>query len=235
MMEECEREEDLMEEDMIARAIAMSMHPEAESDMRGMWKVSRTIVHHLISSALIGHPSLDQQRKFDGHDVCGEMLDLKETVNGMMESLSVFADEVTRVARKIGTEGRLGGQANLTNVSGLWKDLTDCVNVMAANNMTMLSQTAMARGVLTQKVTGVSVSGEILHLVNTINDMIDQLEFFAFGGLCRPHGCDVGTEGKLGVQAEVSNVQNLARNHVGHSLASNVSQHDGRQFDHPSG
>ncbi|OCH92001.1 histidine kinase [Obba rivulosa] len=133
-------------------------------------------------------------------DVRGEMLDLKETVNGMTESLSIFADEVTRVAKEVGTEGKLGGQAKVNNVGGTWKDLTDNVNVMASN-------TAVARGDLTQKVTGVSVSGEILDLVNTINRMIDQLAIFA--AEVKKVAREVGTEGKLGGQAEVGNVEGI--------------------------
>ncbi|KAJ2935713.1 hypothetical protein H1R20_g1381, partial [Candolleomyces eurysporus] len=145
-------------------------------------------------------------------DARGEILELKETVNGMTESLSVFADEVTRVAREVGTEGRLGGQARVTNVGGTWKDLTDNVNIMA-NNLTMqvrtiaVSTTAVARGDLAQKITGVSVSGEMLSLVNTINDMIDQLAIFA--AEVKKVAREVGTEGKLGVQAEVGNVQGI--------------------------
>ncbi|KAG6827518.1 hypothetical protein H0H92_011459 [Tricholoma furcatifolium] len=145
-------------------------------------------------------------------DVRGEILELKETVNEMTESLSVFADEVTRVAREVGTEGKLGGQARVTNVGGTWKDLTDNVNVMA-NNLTLqvrtiaVATTAVARGDLTQKITGVSVSGEMLSLVNTINDMIDQLAIFA--AEVKKVAREVGTEGKLGVQAEVGNVQGI--------------------------
>ncbi|KAJ2913125.1 hypothetical protein MD484_g7293, partial [Candolleomyces efflorescens] len=145
-------------------------------------------------------------------DARGEILELKETVNGMTESLSLFADEVTRVAREVGTEGRLGGQARVTNVGGTWKDLTNSVNVMA-NNLTMqvrtiaVSTTAVARGDLAQKITGVSVSGEMLSLVNTINDMIDQLAIFA--AEVKKVAREVGTEGKLGVQAEVGNVQGI--------------------------
>ncbi|KAI0071450.1 histidine kinase [Panus rudis PR-1116 ss-1] len=145
-------------------------------------------------------------------DVRGEMLDLKETVNGMTESLSVFADEVTRVAKEVGTDGRLGGQARVTNVSGTWKDLTDNVNVMAANLTLQVrtiaaATTAVARGDLTQKVVGVSVSGEMLDLVNTINRMIDQLATFA--AEVKKVAREVGTEGKLGGQAEVGNVEGI--------------------------
>ncbi|KAJ3982081.1 histidine kinase [Lentinula detonsa] len=145
-------------------------------------------------------------------DVKGEILDLKETVNEMTESLSVFADEVTRVAREVGTEGKLGGQARVANVAGTWKALTDNVNVMA-NNLTLqvrtiaVATTAVARGDLTQKIGGVSVSGEMLNLVNTINDMIDQLSIFAVE--VKKVAREVGTEGKLGVQAEVGNVQGI--------------------------
>ncbi|KIJ38163.1 hypothetical protein M422DRAFT_176970 [Sphaerobolus stellatus SS14] len=110
-------------------------------------------------------------------DVRGEILELKETVNGMTESLSLFADEVTRVAREVGTEGRLGAQASVPNVGGTWKVLTDNVNVMATNLTLQVrgiaqATTAVAQGDLTKKVVGVSVSGEILDLVNTINDML---------------------------------------------------------------
>ncbi|KAH6905754.1 hypothetical protein BKA70DRAFT_1291834 [Coprinopsis sp. MPI-PUGE-AT-0042] len=165
-------------------------------DVQGMWKA-------LTNS--------DLTKKIDV-DARGEILELKETVNGMTESLSVFADEVTRVAREVGTEGRLGGQARVTNVGGTWKDLTDNVNVMA-NNLTLqvrtiaVATTAVARGDLTQKITGVSVSGEMLSLVNTINDMIDQLAIFA--AEVKKVAREVGTEGKLGVQAEVGNVQGI--------------------------
>ncbi|CDO72026.1 hypothetical protein BN946_scf184943.g61 [Trametes cinnabarina] len=145
-------------------------------------------------------------------DVRGEMLDLKETVNGMTESLSLFADEVTRVAKEVGTEGLLGGQAQVSNVGGTWKDLTDNVNVMASN-LTLQVRTiaqatrAVAKGDLTQKVTGVPVSGEILDLVNTINSMIDQLAIFA--AEVKKVAREVGTEGKLGGQAEVGNVEGI--------------------------
>ncbi|KAL0575323.1 Histidine kinase osmosensor [Marasmius crinis-equi] len=145
-------------------------------------------------------------------DVKGEIADLKETVNEMTESLSVFADEVTRVAREVGTEGKLGGQARVANVAGTWKALTDNVNVMA-KNLTLqvrtiaVATTAVARGDLTQKIGGVSVSGEMLNLVNTINDMIDQLSIFAVE--VKKVAREVGTEGKLGVQAEVGNVQGI--------------------------
>ncbi|KAI9454090.1 hypothetical protein F5148DRAFT_1231044 [Russula earlei] len=243
MTEECEREEDLMKEEMIAPAIAMSMHPEVESDVQGMWKVLTDNVNLMVMNLTNQVRSITEVTeavasgdltKKVAVDVCGEMLDLKETINGMTESLSVFADEVSRVVHKVGTEGRLGGQANVTNIGGLFDSTSP-------NHCCSYGELRFIHGDLTQKVTGISVSGEIFHLVNTINDMIDQLEFFASEvkkvGLRRPHGCDVGTEGKLGVQAEVGNVQNLARNHsfdVTLSLQGNVNQQDGWQFDHPS-
>lgn len=140
----------------------------------------------------------------------GEILQLKDTVNAMVDSLRSFSSEVTRVAREVGTDGRLGGQARVPGVAGTWKDLTDCVNVMAANLTVQVrtiahATTAVARGDLTQKVVGVTVSGEILDLVNTINNMIDQLAIFA-AEVTRV-AREVGTEGKLGVQAEVENIE----------------------------
>ncbi|KAA1473198.1 hypothetical protein DENSPDRAFT_779569 [Dentipellis sp. KUC8613] len=190
-------------------------------DVQGMWKVLADNVNLMAMNLTNQVRSIAEVTKAVANgnltkkievDVRGEMLDLKETVNGMTESLSVFADEVTRVAREVGTEGRLGGQANVTNVSGTWKQLTDNVNVMAANltlqvRTIAVATTAVARGDLTQKVTGVSVSGEMLDLVNTINDMIDQLAIFA--SEVKKVAREVGTEGKLGVQAEVGNVQGI--------------------------
>ncbi|KAL4402335.1 histidine kinase osmosensor [Malassezia pachydermatis] len=142
-------------------------------------------------------------------EVRGEFLDLKHTVNNMVESLRTFSTEVTRVAKEVGTEGRLGGRANVLGVDGTWKDLTDSVNTMAANLTLQVrtiahATTAVARGDLTQKVT-ISVSGEILDLVNTINNMIDQLSFFA-SEVTRV-AREVGTEGKLGVQAQKKDIE----------------------------
>src|SRR5436853_7009019 len=116
-------------------------------------------------------------------DVKGEILELKQTINTMVDSLSVFAGEVTRVAREVGTEGRLGGQANVPGVAGTWKDLTDNVNSMAGNLTAQVRNiaevtTAVARGDLSRKIT-VDVKGEILELKNTINTMVDQLNAFA--------------------------------------------------------
>jgi HAMP domain-containing protein/signal transduction histidine kinase/CheY-like chemotaxis protein len=141
-------------------------------------------------------------------DVRGEILQLKNTINTMVDQLSSFADEVTRVAREVGTEGGLGGQAHVKGVSGTWKDLTDNVNSMASNLTSQVRDiarvtTAVAGGDLSQKIT-VDVKGEILELKNTINTMVDQLRSFAdeVTRVAR----EVGTEGKLGGQAEVFGV-----------------------------
>jgi len=141
-------------------------------------------------------------------DVRGEILELKNTVNTMVDQLSSFAAEVTRVAREVGTEGKLGGQADVRGVAGTWKDLTDSVNSMAGNltgqvrNIAEVT-TAVARGDLSRKIT-VDVRGEILELKNTINTMVDQLN--AFAGEVTRVAREVGTEGKLGGQADVKGV-----------------------------
>ncbi|MDC7786314.1 HAMP domain-containing protein [Rhodoplanes sp. TEM] len=141
-------------------------------------------------------------------DVRGEILELKETLNTMVDQLNRFANEVTRVAREVGTEGRLGGQANVPGVAGTWKDLTDNVNLLAANLTTQVRNiaevtTAVARGDLSRKIT-VDVKGEILELKNTINTMVDQLN--AFAAEVTRVAREVGTEGKLGGQAGVPGV-----------------------------
>jgi HAMP domain-containing protein/CheY-like chemotaxis protein/signal transduction histidine kinase len=138
-------------------------------------------------------------------DVRGEILQLKETLNTMVDQLNRFAGEVTRVAREVGSEGRLGGQANVPGVAGTWKDLTDSVNSMAGNLTAQVRNiaevtTAVARGDLSRKIT-VDVKGEILELKNTINTMVDQLN--AFAGEVTRVAREVGTEGKLGGQAQV--------------------------------
>jgi HAMP domain-containing protein/CheY-like chemotaxis protein/signal transduction histidine kinase len=141
-------------------------------------------------------------------DVKGEILELKDTINTMVDQLSSFAAEVTRVAREVGTEGKLGGQAQVKGVSGTWKDLTDSVNYMASNltgqvrNIAEVT-TAVARGDLSKQIT-VDVKGEILELKNTINVMVDQLSSFA-AEVTRV-AREVGTEGKLGGQAQVKGV-----------------------------
>ncbi len=141
-------------------------------------------------------------------DVRGEILELKNTINVMVDQLSSFASEVTRVAREVGTEGKLGGQADVRGVAGTWKDLTDSVNSMAGNLTSQVRNiaevtTAVARGDLSRKIT-VDVRGEILELKNTINVMVDQLSSFA-SEVTRV-AREVGTEGKLGGQADVRGV-----------------------------
>ena len=140
--------------------------------------------------------------------VSGEILELKETINTMVDQLNAFASEVTRVAREVGTEGRLGGQANVRGVAGTWKDLTENVNSMASNltgqvrNIAEVT-TAVANGDLSKKIT-VDVKGEILELKDTINTMVDQLN--AFAGEVTRVAREVGTEGKLGGQAQLKGV-----------------------------
>ncbi|MGN6058227.1 MAG: HAMP domain-containing protein [Sphingomicrobium sp.] len=141
-------------------------------------------------------------------DVKGEILELKNTINTMVDQLNAFAGEVTRVAREVGTEGKLGGQAQVRGVAGTWKDLTDNVNLMAANLTGQVRNiadvtTAVARGDLSKKIT-VDVKGEILALKNTINTMVDQLN--AFASEVTRVAREVGTEGKLGGQAQVPGV-----------------------------
>jgi len=141
-------------------------------------------------------------------DVRGEILELKNTINTMVDQLNAFASEVTRVAREVGTEGKLGGQAQVRGVAGTWKDLTDSVNFMAANLTNQVRNiaavtTAVATGDLSKKIT-VDVRGEILELKNTINTMVDQLGTFA-SEVTRV-AREVGTEGKLGGQAQVQGV-----------------------------
>ena len=143
--------------------------------------------------------------EIEGRPLQGEFLETANIVNTMVDQLSSFASEVTRVAREVGTEGNLGGQADVRGVGGAWKDLTDNVNLMA-NNLTGQVRniaevtTAVANGDLSKKIT-VDVKGEILELKNTINTMVDQLNSFA-SEVTRV-AREVGTEGNLGGQAEV--------------------------------
>ena len=141
-------------------------------------------------------------------DAQGEILELKNTINTMVDQLNAFASEVTRVAREVGTEGKLGGQAVVKDVAGVWKDLTDNVNSMAGNLTNQVRNiagvtTAVANGDLSTKIT-VDARGEILELKNTINTMVDQLN--AFASEVTRVAREVGTEGKLGGQAEVKGV-----------------------------
>src|SRR5206468_674344 len=138
-------------------------------------------------------------------DVRGEILELKVTINTMVDQLNAFASEVTRVAREVGTEGRLGGQADVRGVAGTWRDLTESVNFMGSNLTNQVRSiadvtTAVAKGDLTRKIT-VDARGEILELKNTINTMVDQLN--AFASEVTRVAREVGTEGKLGGQADV--------------------------------
>jgi HAMP domain-containing protein/signal transduction histidine kinase/DNA-binding response OmpR family regulator len=146
-------------------------------------------------------------------DARGEILELKSTVNTMVDQLSAFGDEVTRVAREVGTEGRLGGQAEVAGVSGTWRDLTDSVNVLAGNLTSQVRNiaqvtTAVAKGDLSQKIT-VDARGEILELKNTVNTMVDQLS--AFADQVTRVAREVGTEGRLGGQAMVPGVSGTWR------------------------
>ena len=160
-------------------------------------------------------------------DVKGEILELKNTINTMVDQLNGFASEVTRVAREVGTEGELGGQAEVRGVAGTWKDLTDSVNAMATNLTSQVRNiaevtTAVANGDLSKKIT-VDVRGEILELKNTINTMVDQLN--AFAGEVSRVAREVGTEGKLGGQAEVPGVAGTWKDLTDNvnSMASNLT------------
>src|SRR5205823_1461139 len=138
-------------------------------------------------------------------DVRGEILQLKETMNTMVDQLRAFSSEVTRVAREVGTDGKLGGQAEVDGVAGTWREVTDNVNSMASNLTAQVRNiadvaTAVARGDLSRKIT-VDVRGEILQLKDTINTMVDRLNRFA-SEVTRV-AREVGTEGKLGGQAQV--------------------------------
>ena len=157
----------------------------------------------------------------------GEILELKDTINTMVDQLNAFAGEVTRVAREVGTDGKLGGQAQVSGVAGTWKDLTDNVNSMASNltgqvrNIAEVA-TAVARGDLSRKIT-VDVRGEILELKDTINTMVDQLN--AFAGEVTRVAREVGTDGKLGGQAQVSGVAGTWKDLTDNvnSMASNLT------------
>ncbi|HUF65108.1 MAG TPA: response regulator [Gemmatimonadaceae bacterium] len=162
----------------------------------------RNIAH--VTTAVAGG---DLSRKITV-DVQGEILELKNTINTMVDQLGAFASEVTRVAREVGTEGRLGGQAHVPGVAGTWKDLTDSVNAMASNLTGQVRNiadvtTAVARGDLSRKIT-VDVKGEIRELKDTINTMVDQLN--AFASEVTRVAREVGSEGRLGGQASVPGV-----------------------------
>src|SRR5207302_2049717 len=160
-------------------------------------------------------------------DVSGEILELKDTINTMVDQLNAFACEVTRVAREVGTEGKLVGQANVLGVAGTWKDLTESVNSMASNltnqvrNIAAVS-TAIANGDLSKKIT-VDVSGEILELKETINTMVDQLN--AFAGEVTRVAHEVATQRPSDIQAEVPGVAGTWKDLTDsvNSMASNLT------------
>ena len=163
----------------------------------------------------------------DGRPLKGEFLRSSRNVNAMVDQLNAFASEVTRVAREVGTEGKLGGQADVRGVEGTWRDLTDSVNSMAGNLTDQVRNiadvtTAVANGDLSRKITA-EARGEVLELKNTINTMVDQLNSFA-GEVTRV-GREVGTEGRLGGQADVRGVAGTWRD-----LTDSV-KFDGRQPD----
>ncbi|WP_415829382.1 HAMP domain-containing protein, partial [Corallococcus exiguus] len=191
-------------------------------DVRGDWATSVQSINALIGDLVqpttevarvlvaVAEGDLTQKMalEIDGQPVKGEFLRIGTTVNAMVDQLNSFAAEVTRVAKEVGTEGKLGGQADVKGVSGVWKDLTDNVNVLAGNLTAQVRNiaevtTAVARGDLSRKIT-VDVKGEVLELKSTINTMVDQLNSFA-SEVTRV-AREVGTEGKLGGQAAVSGV-----------------------------
>jgi HAMP domain-containing protein/signal transduction histidine kinase/CheY-like chemotaxis protein len=165
-------------------------------------------IAHVITSVAKGNLSQEMPMDIEGHALQGEFLRIAKEVNGMVKQLNLFSMEVTRVAREVGTEGKLGGQAKVKGVGGVWKDLTDSVNQMASNLTGQVRNiadvtTAVAKGDLSKKIT-VDVKGEILELKNTINTMVDQLN--SFGSEVTRVAREVGTEGKLGGQAQVKGV-----------------------------
>ncbi|SJZ64568.1 HAMP domain-containing protein [Novilysobacter spongiicola] len=202
----------------------------------GVWKELTDSVNQMasnlttqvrnISEVTIAVADGDLSRKITA-DVRGEMAQLKEAINTMVDQLRSFASEVTRVAREVGTEGKLGGQAVVPGVAGTWKDLTDSVNAMASNLTSQVRNiaevtTAVAKGDLSRKI-GVGAQGEILQLKDTINTMVDQLNGFA-AEVTRV-AREVGTEGKLGGQAQVPDVAGTWKDLTDHvnSMASNLT------------
>ncbi len=202
----------------------------------GVWKELTDSVNQMasnltaqvrnISEVTIAVANGDLSRKITA-DVRGEMLQLKEVINTMVDQLRGFASEVTRVAREVGTDGKLGGQAIVPGVAGTWKDLTDSVNAMASNLTSQVRNiaevtTAVAKGDLSRKIT-VDVRGEMLELKDTVNTMVDQLNGFA--AQVTRVARDVGTEGKLGGQAQVPDVAGTWKDLTDHvnSMASNLT------------
>ncbi|MGH8594888.1 MAG: HAMP domain-containing protein, partial [Gammaproteobacteria bacterium] len=171
-----------------------------------VWPIGETA--RILGGVAKGDLAQTMTLETDGQPLKGEFLRMAKTVNAMVAQLNAFADEVTRVAREVGTEGKLGGQAAVPGVAGTWKDLTESVNNMAANLTSQVRNiaevtTAVARGELSRKIT-VDAKGEILELKNTVNIMVDQLN--AFAAEVTRMAREVGTEGKLGGQAEVPGV-----------------------------
>ena len=165
-------------------------------------------IAHVIGSVAKGNLSTEMPVKIGGHALKGEFLRIAKDVNYMVKQLNLFSMEVTRVAREVGSEGKLGGQAKVKGVAGVWKDLTDSVNQMGSNLTAQVRNiadvtTAVAKGDLSKKIT-VDVKGEILELKNTINTMVDQLN--SFSSEVTRVALEVGTEGKLGGQAQVKGV-----------------------------
>ena len=187
-----------------------------ELNVRHLARVSR-----VIDAVADGDLSETMELELEGRPLEGQYLRMAKTVNSTVKQLRAFASEVTRVAREVGSEGRLGGQARVPDVSGVWKDLTDSVNSMAANLTAQVRNiadvtTAVARGDLSKKIT-VTVGGEILELKNTINVMVDQLN--AFASEVSRVAREVGTEGRLGGQAQVRGVGGVWKD-----LTDNVNQ-----------
>jgi HAMP domain-containing protein/signal transduction histidine kinase/CheY-like chemotaxis protein len=165
-------------------------------------------IAHVISSVAKGNLSQQMPLEIGGHTLQGEFSRIAREVNDMVKQLNLFSMEVTRVAREVGSEGKLGGQAKVKGVAGVWKDLTDSVNLMAGNLTAQVRNiadvtTAIAKGDLSKKIT-VDVKGEILELKNTINTLVDQLN--SFSSEVTRVALEVGTEGKLGGQAHVRGV-----------------------------
>src|SRR5687767_11619388 len=165
-------------------------------------------IAHVISSVAKGNLSQEMPQQIGGHELQGEFGRIAKEVNDMVKQLNLFSMEVTRVAREVGSEGKLGGQAKVKGVAGVWKDLTDSVNQMGSNLTAQVRNiaevtTAVAKGDLSRKIT-VDVKGEILELKNTINTMVDQLN--SFSSEVTRVALEVGTEGKLGGQAQVKGV-----------------------------
>src|SRR5258705_53103 len=187
-------------------------------------------IEHVISSVAKGNLSQEMPLRIGEHLLQGEFAKIATEVNDMVKQLNLFSMEVTRVAREVGSEGKLGGQAKVKGVAGVWKDLTDSVNQMAGNLTAQVRNiaevtTAVAKGDLRKKIT-VDVQGEILELKNTINTMVDQLN--SFSSEVTRVAREVGTEGKLGGQAEVQGIGGIWKdltdsvNQMGSNLTAQV-------------